>query len=69
MACFILVAGGEGAEAGGEFRGGQALLALKPAEKIIGSALSLGRLTQLALGDATVATMRPTVLKMTGRSR
>jgi hypothetical protein len=29
----------------------------------------LGRLTQLALGDAIVAATRPTRLKMTGRSR
>jgi len=65
-------AGGEGiesAEASGEFGSGQALLAVEPAEKIGRAAPALGRLTQLALGDAIVSATRPTKLKITGRSR
>jgi len=53
------LAGGEGVEAGGEFEGGQAALAVEPAEEIGGGSLPLFRVAIQTAGDEVAVGVAP----------
>ena len=53
------LAGGEGVEAGGEFEGGQAALAVEPAKEIGGGSLPLFRVAFQTAGDEVAAGVAP----------